>query len=105
MGIVGEMIKNHEFYQGKLDMVRPSVCKQYGETLGLDQPQNEWASIGILSILHLLNKYEKLHLYGFNYELNKHYFSKQPKDSKYHNSKKEAGYLDKLVKEGRCILI
>jgi hypothetical protein len=104
MGIVSEMVKN--YYYPRCELVKVSKCKEYGELVGLDQPNNEWATVGILTILHLLNIYPVLYLYGFDYSnLDKHYFARQPRDSKYHSAIKEKKYLDKLVKEEKCILL
>lgn len=94
----------YDFYEHKLEVIPVSMCKEYGDLLKLDHPLNEWATVGILTIIHLLKTTDKLHLYGFDYSVvGKHYFKRQPKDSKFHSWKKEADYVNQLEKEGRIV--
>ncbi len=92
------------YYGEKCEIVDLKTCREIGEEVGLDQPLNEWASVGILTLGHLTNLYgcDKLVVHGFDglkpdsKGLIKHYFPTPPKDAKFHNSSKELAYIRKL---------
>ncbi len=95
--------RNIESYYGdRCELVNLKECRQIGELLELDQPENEWASVGALFIgyIYLTNPgfRDKLILHGFDdvSKKNSHYFQKQPRDACYHNWVKESRFIQKL---------
>jgi hypothetical protein len=99
---VSRIIKQH--YGDKCEVIDWKKCKQIGEQIGLDQPYNEWASVGVLTIALLVERFgrENVVLHGFdglnsngNNEI-KHYFDVPPKDGKFHSGVKECRFIDGL---------
>lgn len=90
------------YYQDRCEVVGLKICREIGEAIGLDQPLNEWASIGslMLGYLHLTKPEvcDRIILHGFDDPLNKnsHYFKKPPRDACYHNWQKEYEYINSL---------
>lgn len=97
------------YYKDKCVIVDEKICKKIGQDIGLKQPAPERASIGILTIGYLIEKYSVLYICGFdNLKKDKHgivhhYFPKKPKDAKFHNGIKESEYINKLIKEKKVI--
>jgi len=82
-------------------------CASYGRQMNLDQPTSEWASLGALAICYFLNRFEKISICGFDH-LKKnengrveHYFTKPPKDDRFHSGEKERLFTESLIKEGK----
>ena len=93
------------------EIVTPDLCAKYGKEIGLDQPNNEWASVGALTISHMLKLYDKIHICGFDH-LKKndkghssHYFHKPPKDDRFHSGLKEKAFTEQLILAGKVIRV
>ncbi len=91
------------------EIVTPDLCAKYGKQIGLDQPNNEWASVGALAMSHMLQSYEKVHICGFDH-LKKnekghssHYFHKPPRDDRFHSGVKEKAFTEQLILTNRII--
>ena len=92
------------FYGSRCEVIGLKETKSIGEAVGLDQPYNEWASIGILTLGYLTRRFshDRIIIHGFDGLIPNesgtvsHYFSKPPKDNKYHNSTKELAYIKSL---------
>lgn len=90
------------YYKDKLLNVSEIECATLGRDMELDQPHNEWASIGALAIGWFCNKFpnNKYAACGFDFlRTDSHYFKLKPKDSQFHNSDKEEKYLRSLPVE------
>lgn len=96
-----------DFYGSKLSTVDIKTCKEIGADIGLDQPHNEWASIGALAIGLAIRSFSTVDICGFDHLAKsqdgevKHYFPKKTKDAKFHNGEKEKQYIEKLIMQGR----
>jgi hypothetical protein len=67
-------------------------------------PQRPWCSTGIAILLHLINKYDKICIYGFDYlEKSKklHYFETKIVNSAEHDSNLEKNFVDYFLKLGK----
>lgn len=93
-----------QFYGEKCTIVTWQECRKIGQKIGLDQPYNEWASIGVLMIEKALDIFGKdsITIHGFD-GLNAggqkevlHYFNMPPKDARYHSGIKEQTYINSL---------
>ena len=85
----------------KATIIHSEQSKQYSKIFGYD-PTSNWLSVGMITILHLLDYgYEKLHLYGFGGNPQKHYFPLSPRDPHFHKFDKESDYIKKLEKLGK----
>jgi len=102
MTSVARQIKSH--YGDKCEVIGWQKCKQISQQVGLKHPHEEWASIGILAIGLLAERYgaNRLVIHGFD-GLNAHgqnevlhYFDVPPKDSRYHAGLKELEFIKKL---------
>lgn len=92
------------FYGEKCEVVPWQKCRDIGKEIGLDQPLNEWASIGVLTVALLVERFGRKNvvLHGFD-GLNAngqkevlHYFKMPPKDAKYHSGVKEQKFIESL---------
>lgn len=99
---VAEQVKSH--YGDKCEIIGWQKCKQISGQVGLDHPYKEWASIGVLAIGLLAERYgaQFLTIHGFD-GLNAHgekevlhYFDLPPKDARYHAGLKELDFIKKL---------
>lgn len=95
------------YYGERLTSVPESVCRILGEQMGLDQPVKERASIGGLCVGWFAGKWAEVkwpkligaefYIHGFDGgKMNKHYFTKPPRDAHYHNGEKESKYIAAL---------
>ena len=97
------------FYGDKCVTVSSGACRLIGMNIGLDQPNVEWASIGVLAIGYLLQSYDVLHICGFDHlkaddsGIVHHYFPKKPKDAKCHNAIKEKAYVERLIQDQKVV--
>lgn len=105
---VARQVKSH--YGDKCEIIGWQKCKQISQQVGLRHPHEEWASIGILAIGLLAERYgaDKLVVHGFD-GLNAqgqnevlHYFDMPPKDAKYHAGIKEVEFIKKLGIKTLC---
>ncbi len=106
MQLVANQVKS--VYGASCHEVGVEECKQIGEDIGLDQPHNERASVGILAIGHFIKMSPKIWICGFdnvikpNYRADlEHYFPKKPVDAKFHNWQKETAYIKGLMTKGQ----
>ncbi len=72
------------------------VCRKYIN-------KNIFVSSGILAICHLLEHYSKIYIHGFSFDKN-HFWEKR-KYKSHHNWKVERIFVEKMVKEGRIVLL
>lgn len=84
-------------------------CAAIGRDIGLNQPNREWASIGVLTIGTLIEiSTDELYIHGFDLltepAISAHYFNRRPKDGKYHNVEKERKYIQNLLAAGKIHL-
>ena len=93
------------------EIVTADICAKYGKEIGVDQPNNEWCSVGALTISHMLEFYDKIHICGFDH-LKKdenghasHYFHKPPKDDRFHSGLKEKSFTEQLILAGKVIRV
>ena len=98
------------YYKNK-DIVPPHVCASYGRRMELQQPNDEWASVGALALSYFTDKYDKVAICGFDH-LEKddegkvsHYFAKPPKDDRFHNGCKEKLFTNSLLDSGKVYRI
>jgi|TARA_R110002110_G_scaffold3190_10_gene16454 hypothetical protein len=93
-------------YYSNIDIITPDICAGYGREIGLDQPENEWASVGALALAHFIKTHKKIYICGFDHlkkdENGKasHYFHKPPKDDRFHSESKERAFTETLIKGG-----
>lgn len=93
------------------EIVGADICARYGKEIGLDQPNNEWSSIGALTLCHMINIYDTVHICGFDHlkknekGCSEHYFHKPPNDDRFHSGKKESMFTDRLIRLGRVVRI
>jgi hypothetical protein len=92
------------FYGEKCEIVSWLKCREIGEQIGLQQPHKEWASIGVLTIALLVERFgaDNITIHGFD-GLNSlgerevfHYFNTPPKDAMYHSGIKERIFIESL---------
>lgn len=86
-------------YKNKLLTVNELQCRKIGEKIGLDQPHNEWASIGALACGWFAQNHDPklIWLAGFDFVPNyEHYFIRKSKDSCFHNPQKEEAFIKSL---------
>ena len=94
------------FYKN-LKVVPPHICASYGRNIGLDQPLDEWASVGALALNYFTEIYDKITIYGFDHLVKndegivKHYFNKPPKDDRFQSGEKERLFTEKLIEQGK----
>jgi len=95
-------------YQEKLIVIPPSITKITGEKIGLDQPNNQWCSIGVLAIDYFLQEYDHLTIHGFDHlkpePVNNqilHYYPTPPKDACYHDGTKEEIFINNLIQQNK----
>lgn len=88
------------FYGNKGEIVDSGVCRMYATDIGLSNNGLERPSVGALAIAHFKARYEaEIYTHGFDGSLDgtiTHYFKKQPKDSCYHDWKKEQDFAKRL---------
>lgn len=72
------------------------TCFQIAQQIGLKNDLTEWPSIGALAIGYFYKQGYEITTYGFGGDGDKHYFSKPPKDSCYHNWPKEREFIRSL---------
>lgn len=94
-----------QYYGPRCTIIGLKKCKFIGEEVGLDQPYNEWASVGVLALGYFrdlfLTKQEfcdRIVIHGFDGLTPNcgHYFTKAPKDAKFHNAGKELDFIKSL---------
>jgi hypothetical protein len=109
-----EAIKVSDFYKNMYQEVGVDICQQIGEDIGLDQPNKEWASVGVLAIGYFLKCCPKYQIYltGFDYaegvkleQKAAHYFPRVPSGDRYHNWKKERNWIHKLRNDGKIFFL
>ena len=101
----------------RFKMLHDHTFAQFSEPLynrsrhELQQPNNEWASVGALALSYFTDKYDKVAICGFDH-LEKddegkvsHYFAKPPKDDRFHNGCKEKLFTDSLLDSGKVYRI
>ena len=105
-GMVKVATQLRGFYKN-ISVVPTHVCASYGRAMGLNQPLEEWASVGALALNYFIEKYDKITIHGFDH-LNKnkegkveHYFKKPPKDDRFHSGEKERLFTEELISEGK----
>ena len=54
-------------YYKNIDVVPPHVCATYGRRMELQQPNDEWASVGALALSYFTDKYDKVAICGFDH--------------------------------------
>lgn len=93
------------YYGHKCEIVGLKTCKEIGEEIDLDQPMNEWASVGILALSLLTKRFGRDNIITHGFDglvpdkdtgVVSHYFPKPPRDAKFHNAEKELAYINKL---------
>ena len=103
---VARQVKGH--YEGKCTVVFPHTCASIGREMELDQPHNEWASVGALALGYFTRIYDKVTVCGFDHLVPQngkveHYFPKPPKDDKFHNGEKERRFTESLISQNKVV--
>ncbi len=95
MVVVARRLKS--FYKDKVENVNIDECAEFGKLMGLDQPVNEFASIGALACAWFAKYHDPklVVLHGFGYN-DTHYWPRPPNDSQYHNWQKEQKFVTSL---------
>lgn len=90
-------------YRDNIINVPDVECAGYGTAAKLEQPNIEWASIGLLALAWFTTHFPDNKFTAIGFEFLKagisgptHYFAKPPKDACYHNADKEENYLRTL---------
>jgi hypothetical protein len=85
------------YYKDKILNVNIDECEEFGREMGLDQPINEFASIGALACGWFAKRHDPklITIYGFGYS-NSHYFPKSVNDGKFHAWTKEEKFVKSL---------
>jgi hypothetical protein len=101
---VANQLRGH---YSNINIVPPHVCASYGKLMDLNQPAEEWASVGSMALAYFTEQYDKVAICGFDHlekddkgEV-KHYFNKPPKDDRFHNGNKEKIFTESLLKKGK----
>jgi len=94
------------YYRERCEVVRPSVCAKLGAMLCVDQPRNQWPSIGIQAVALLAQRFNGIYIHGFSTEIveggfNDHYYPLKPKDACFHDARKEIEFINSLVRQGK----
>ena len=80
----------------KAIIVPQSFSKSVGARLGLNQPNKQWPSIGMLAIQYYVDLGYDVTITGFSF-CNSHYYNYTVMDSDKHNWPAERSYVDHLV--------
>ena len=96
------------YYKNKCTIVFPHTCASIGREMNLAQPNNEWASVGVLALGYFTRIYDKVTVCGFDHLVPEngkveHYFPKPPKDDRFHNGEKERIFTESLIEQNKVI--
>lgn len=73
--------------------------KSVGSEIGLDQPNNQWPSVGALAVGYFSSVCPPIVIHGFDSNFG-HYYPYESMDSKYHDWSKERAYMETLISRG-----
>lgn len=89
----------------------PIVTKLHKDFKFNNWPKNPWASTGICALMYLIlsNKYDKIHICGFDNLIHgkkRHYFEQSIHDNNHHSTDLERNFITHYIKLGKlCYLI
>lgn len=83
-----------------MDFIYEDQVRGYSEQFGYD-PYKNWLSVGMISILYLLDYFDVLHLHGFGGNTAKSYYGHTNVGVEFHRYDLETAKIADLAKKGR----
>jgi len=87
-----------------INIIYAEQVERYSADFGYSRNDN-WLSVGMITLLHMLDFYKIVHLYGFGGDTTCHYYPQKPSGDNFHKFDVEAAAINKLVESGKVVRI